>query len=87
MNSVQFLDNFLNELENVEKIVHREENKVTIEIVMPNKENVFIDLLDEIIVRQGEYKEIFDSFNYGDTYEQNYQEAIYKVKELINKEG
>ena len=93
MNSVQFLDRLLQTLSNQETIVHKSDEQgyeylgegVCVEVVLTDNDNIFIELLDEINVKQGEKNSVFYTFEYGDTYEQNYIEAECYIEQLLNK--
>ena len=96
MNSVQFKDELLEKYNAYETIIHTSSEKnyeylqegVCVEIVNPKGNNVFVDLLDEIIIKCGEQEQVCDYFLYGDSYWNNFMEALFYVdKYLENKEG
>ena len=97
MNSVQFKDELLKECSDYETIIHTSTEKeyeylkegICVEIVNPKGDNVFVDLLDEIIIKCGEKVQECDYFLYGDTYYSNFLESLYYVDLFLNekKEG
>jgi hypothetical protein len=92
MNSVQFKDELINNYNDYNTIIHTSSEKdyaylqegLCIEIVNPNGDNVFVDLLDEIIIKCGNQQQVFDYFLYGDSYISNFMESLYYIDQFLN---
>jgi len=92
MNSVQFKDELINNYKDYKTIIHTSSEKdydylqegVCIEIVNPNGDNVFVDLLEEIIIKCGNQQQVCEYFLYGDSYTSNFMESLYYIDQFLN---